>query len=231
MMATAPLQMPLAMQTKEQTMDESPAKTYAWRQILDDTSLEHATVSRLAAGWRLHGTILAVEDGAPLRIDYVLTVDAQWRSRDLRVEQEWRGRRSLLTLARSDDDTWRIDGRPAPELTGCVDVDLGHSPLTNTLPIRRLRQLGQDGADLYMAWLRFPGPRVERAPQRYRQLGDRRWRYEGLGTGFSAVLDVDADGFVTDYEGLWRRIGVGEAAPVETQGLAEARVSPTAPAR
>jgi hypothetical protein len=33
-----------------------------------------------------------------------------------------------------------------------------------------------------------------------------RYRYEGLDTGFSREIIVDADGLVIDYPGIWRRV-------------------------
>ena len=182
--------------------------TFAWLRTMDKGSFEHATVRPLADGWHLQGTVLAVHEGEPLRLDYALQLDAQWRSLELSVQQTWRGQHTRLVLARDDDDTWQQDGQPAPHLAGCQDVDLGLSPLTNTPPIRRLMLEGRDEGEFAMAWVRFPGPTVERAPQRYRRLGESRWRYEGVGTGFTATLDVDAAGFVVTYGDIWARAGI-----------------------
>ena len=33
---------------------------------------------------------------------------------------------------------WEVNGNPAPHLTSCSDIDLGGTPATNTVPIRRL---------------------------------------------------------------------------------------------
>ena len=45
-------------------------------------------------------------------------------------------RRMHLACARA---RWRLDGRELPDLLGTVDLDLGSTPVTNLLPIRRLR--------------------------------------------------------------------------------------------
>jgi hypothetical protein len=45
--------------------------------------------------------------------------------------------------------------------------------------------------------------------QRYTRLAERRYRYESLESGFAAILDVDEDGLVLTYEGLWERVGDG----------------------
>ncbi|MFY2763570.1 putative glycolipid-binding domain-containing protein [Arenimonas sp. MALMAid1274] len=183
--------------------------THAWLRIEDHGSLEHARLQPAPDGWRADGTVLAIDAGSPLRVDYRLTLDARWRTRELWLEQTWHGARSTLRLQRADDDSWQQDGQPVLALQGCQDVDLGLSPLTNTPPIRRMLADGLDRASFDMAWVQFPGPRVTRAAQRYTRLDAGRWRYEGLGSHFEAELDVDPEGIVTRYGQLWQRIAQG----------------------
>lgn len=87
----------------------------------------------------------------------------------------------------------------------CRDVDLGISPSTNTLPIRRLRLgVGQE-ANLRVAWVRFPQLEVDAGVQRYKHIAKNRWRYSS--EGFTADLSVDDDGLVVTYgDDLWRQV-------------------------
>ena len=88
-------------------------------------------------------------------------------------------------------------------LLGDADFfDLGYSPLFNTLPVLRdgLLNSGAGARDYVMQWVSVPDLTVERSEQRYEPFGDRRIRFSA-GT-FTAILDVDDDGFVTSYEGL-----------------------------
>jgi hypothetical protein len=91
-------------------------------------------------------------------------------------------------------------------LFGAFDVDLTGSPLTNTLPIRRLRLIGAEPGvahRLNVAWVLVPSLEVVQADQIYTALGDGKVRYAS--ETFSADLEIDADGFVTHYPGLARR--------------------------
>ncbi|MGH2800799.1 MAG: putative glycolipid-binding domain-containing protein, partial [Thermoleophilaceae bacterium] len=56
--------------------------------------------------------------------------------------------------------------------------------------------------DHVMAWVDVPSLEVSRSRQRYEPIGARRVRYVGLDDGFTAELDLDADGFVLHYPGL-----------------------------
>lgn len=48
---------------------------------------------------------------------------------------------------------------------------------------------------------------ISKVRQAYTRLDDHgAYRYEGLTTGFDGLLHVDANGFVTDYPGLFTRL-------------------------
>jgi hypothetical protein len=84
-------------------------------------------------------------------------------------------------------------------------VDLGFSPSTNTLPIRRLGLAVDDSAEVRAAWVRFPQLTVEPLPQRYTRLGPDRYLYESLASDFRAELEVDDLGLIVRYPGVWER--------------------------
>ncbi|GIE89500.1 putative glycolipid-binding domain-containing protein [Actinoplanes regularis] len=101
-----------------------------------------------------------------------------------------------------------LPGIEDPDLLyGAFDVDLSGSPLTNTLPIRRLGLLNSETGlshRLSVAWVLVPSLEVIQADQIYTPLGDNRIRYAS--ETFAADLTVDAEGLVLDYPGLARRI-------------------------
>src|SRR5690349_13129949 len=76
------------------------------------------------AGCRAEGTTTAVEDGAPWTVRYRITLDSEWRARSARVEGCSADGMREVGLEGDGAGRWRIDGRPAPELDGCLDVDL-----------------------------------------------------------------------------------------------------------
>ena len=110
-----------------------------------------------------------------------------------------------VALERDAKGNWTVDGVAVKALKGCTDVDLGCSPSTNTLPIRRLRLGVGASQKIQAAWLRFPDFTVVKAAQTYTRLDEYTYRYKS-GT-FEADLDVDDDGLVTTYA-EWRRTGV-----------------------
>jgi uncharacterized protein len=95
-----------------------------------------------------------------------------------------------------------VGGRSARVEPGEADfVDLGFSPLTNTLPILRdSLNRGGEARDYVMALVDVPSLEVERSEQRYEPIDSRTVRFRS--GDFEAVLELDEDGFVVRYPGL-----------------------------
>lgn len=184
-----------------------------WRRVFDDLSFEHAQLSRSDLGWEVSGSVMVAEEGAPLRVEYRIDCDRDWRTRTVEVEQAWRGARRTLRLDHDGRGRWYRGGAEAAELAGCTDIDLGVTPSTNALAVNRLRLPVGDRDEILAAWVRFPEVGVTPARQSYERLAERRYRYASLASGFTALIEVDADGLPTDYAGVWRRVAEGPAAP------------------
>lgn len=192
-------------------------------QRLDTTGTELAFVDDRHA-FVARGLVTAA-DPLPHTCRYELGTDDRWASVRLEVTVEgagWlrtarleraAGRWRVTTAEQGDlDAALRASGRtPAglpgteePErLTDALDVDLGGSPLTNTLPIRRLGLLSAPAGTAHTvvaAWVLVPSLRVLPAQQTYTALGGGRIRYSS--SSFTADLTVNAGGYVTAYPGL-----------------------------
>ncbi|MEU7904259.1 putative glycolipid-binding domain-containing protein [Actinoplanes sp. NPDC049118] len=194
----------------------------------DTSGAEHALVDA-GDGLRARGTVLAVN---PLAYSggYELVTDADWATRSfevsvagagwartLRLESEG-GRWHASTTEKGDlDAALTAAGHPSAGLPGtgdpdllfdAFDVDLTGSPLTNTLPIRRLGLLEAEPGVAHrvsVAWVLLPSLEVIQADQIYTALGPGRVRFAS--ETFSADLAVDDEGFVVDYPGLAGRVG------------------------
>jgi hypothetical protein len=174
-------------------------------------------------GIRATGTQLGV-DPLPYRLDYELDASDDFMTRSLELEAAGTGWTRTLRLER-DGGVWRAEAgaegdAPLPPGGGEVgglgeafDCDLGFSPLTNMMPIRRhgLHE-GEGSADFLMAWVSVPELGLHASRQRYehvRREGDGaivRFLDLGLFEGFTAELELDADGLVRVYPGLARRV-------------------------
>jgi hypothetical protein len=108
----------------------------AWKRF-DAAGLERFEIRRDAEAWTFRGTILLVHEGVPFEARYEVLCDRAWVTRAVAVDLHGpEGERALRLTA--EGGRWSVDGVERDAVRGCVDVDLGWSPSTNTLPIRRL---------------------------------------------------------------------------------------------
>jgi uncharacterized protein len=91
-------------------------------------------------------------------------------------------------------------------LHAALDVDLGGSPMANTLPIRRLRLLDLPGVQhtIEVAWVLVPSLEVVVSSQLYRSEGNGVVHFTS--GSFTADLQVDERGYVRHYPGLADRV-------------------------
>ena len=166
---------------------------------------EDARIERTDGGWRLTGELDVEEAGVAAQLRYAVHCDTEWRTRSAVIEGEAGGIPIRFVLAADGGGLWTRDGRPIHELAGALDIDLGFTPATNTLPIRRLALGVGESGPVRSAWLRFPELRLEPLDQTYTRQSERSFRYRALvdGEEFIARLDTDALGRVLHYEGLW----------------------------
>jgi hypothetical protein len=181
----------------------SEGETILWRR-LDLPGHEIATIVRTVDGWRLDGVAVLAESGRPCRIEYEITCDARWVTRHCAIRGHVGEQSVRLDVQRGPTAVWSVGGLEVPALEGCEDIDLGFSPVTNLLPIRRLGLSVGAQSIVRAAWIRFPELTAEVLVQTYTRVSADRYVYESAGGAFRRELQVDAFGSVIDYPGLWR---------------------------
>ena len=165
-------------------------------------SLEYVIVRAGADGVRADSQLVTAEQG-PAWVSYQLECDAAWRFRALRMSVTGPDGDRELTMTVGPDSRWVVNGADRADLATCTDIDINVSPLTNTLPIRRLAWSEGQATDLDVAFVSVPELTVQSERQHYTMLAAGRFRYES--GSFRTELPVDADGFVLDYPGIWTR--------------------------
>lgn len=179
----------------------------AWT-ALSWSSVEHVIMDD-GDGWTADGSMVAVFDDRAIRLTYRLQVDAAGSTRALDLAEAVSGATRAL---RSDGHGrwWDAQGAPVPPLDGCIDVDISTTPLTNTLPVRRLRLAPGASAEIQAGYVDVPSLTITAVSQRYTRIDERAYRYAS--GSFAADVIFDEHDLVTDYEGLWRRVPIGAPA-------------------
>jgi uncharacterized protein len=200
-------------------------KSLFWART-DTAGSDHALLDD-RRGLTARGVAVAA-DPLPYTCRYELVTDETWATARLEVSVEgagWlrsvrleraAGRWRISTAEQGDLDAALIDaGEPPAGLPGteepdrfddALDVDLGGAPLFNSLPVRRLGLRDAEPGSVHrisVAWLLVPSLLVLPAKQVYTLLGAGTVRYAS--EGFTAEIQLDADGYVLHYPGLAER--------------------------
>lgn len=184
--------------------------TAAWRHVDARDGFESVFAHDGPSGHRIEGQTAAVEDGQVWAVRYEIFVDERWRTRSARV---WGWSAIGVRERHLDADgagRWEIDGSPAPELDGCLDVDLESSACTNTFPVHRLALRVGESAEAASAYVRALDLRVERLEQSYARVDNQdehqRYDYRAPMFSFEARLVYDVSGLVLRYPGIATRV-------------------------
>jgi len=177
--------------------------TKLWRR-LDTPGHDAALLEEVAKGWRLTGTALFRHEGMPAHLTYTVLCDAGWATTRGEVHGWLGGRAVHHVVERAAGGGWTLDGKRIPGVGSYVDLDLGFTPATNLLQLRRVGLGVGEAAEIPVAWLDVEGGGPLTAlPQRYHRRSATEYAYEAPSTGYAGVLELDAAGFIRRYPGMW----------------------------
>ncbi len=173
-----------------------PPATAAWQHRGARSGFEVVYFQARGSGCHIEGWTTAIEEGQTWAVEYAIELDVTWATRRAWIRgRSASGFRSIL-LESSDPGQWLADGKSAPRLDGCLDVDLESSAMTNALPVRRL---GLPAGGRAAA----PAVYVRAADEASRQ----RYDYTAPAFDFGCRLVYDEYGLVLDYPGIAVRAG------------------------
>lgn len=182
------------------------ASCFLWRR-LDQPGHDCCRLLREPAGWRLSGTAVFREGRHNCQVRYEVLTDRRWRTRRATVTG-FIGQRPLDLRLAPTAAGWSLDGVVQRGLHH-PDLDLGFTPATNLIPVRRLRLAVGQRAEAPAAYLEFPRLRLVELPQSYHRLDRTRYDYRSPAAGYRGILTVSPVGAVVAYPRVFRLIGGG----------------------
>jgi hypothetical protein len=182
----------------------------AWRHDQVRDGFESVFAYADDSGYRFDGHTAAVEGGTAWAVHYTISVDRTWLTRVVRVTGWSESGHREVVLEGDGAGAWRVDGHAAPELDGCLDIDLESSACTNAFPVHRLQLRIGHAADAPAAFVRALDLSVERLEQRYLRVADdgreSQYDYRAPAFDFDARLVYDDAGMLVSYPGIARRV-------------------------
>jgi hypothetical protein len=189
----------------------APPTTGAWQHRDARSGFEVVYFTPDDDGFRLDGCTTAIEDGQTWVVSYTISVDSTWTTRRAQITGRSVAGVRQTRLEADGIGHWQVDGRSAPHLDGCLDVDLESSAMTNALPVHRMRlHLGAE-SPAPAAYVRAPDLAVVRLEQDYLRVSDenghQQYDYASPAFNFACRLTYDESGLVIDYPGIAVRAG------------------------
>lgn len=183
----------------------APSAVFFWRK-LNFPGHDTCRLFELADGCRLSGAAVFMESNRVCQLQYDVVADRAFRTRSASVAG-FVGRRAIdLRIRATGQARWQVNGRSLPSIAGCLDLDLGFTPATNLLALRRLAlRVGQQ-ADAPAAYVAFPRMEVTVLPQHYKRVSRTEYRYEAPSVGYQGTLRVSRLGAVIEYPGLFELV-------------------------
>jgi hypothetical protein len=178
----------------------------------DEPGFEHLRLTTADDQILGDGIILNVGKDGPLRLQYRVRCDADWRVLEVAVNRLDSNKHEIALRTDGNGHWSNESGNFISALDGCFGVDISATPFTNTLAIRQLKLKPGESGELAVVFIAVPQLEVTQSRQRYTCLelnsrgGSYRFEDHGLFEGFTADLEVDAGGLVLDYPKLFRRI-------------------------
>ena len=175
--------------------------TVLWSR-LEGVGLEYCNVEMNPT--TLRGQVITQLDGSAVSVSYFVQCEENGATQLVNLIYRSNGGERSLSLTRTSDDVWYYNGTEVEQFKGLKDVDLGITPSTNTLPIRRLNLSPGESKELTVVWLRFPDLSLFPLPQKYTRIDANTYLYQSTNSGYEAQINVNTDGIVVVYQHEWR---------------------------
>ncbi|WNZ43212.1 putative glycolipid-binding domain-containing protein [Leptolyngbya boryana CZ1] len=176
--------------------------TILWRR-LDCPGHDSCCLWKSGDGWQLSGTAIFLFEQQPCLLSYEVNTDSNWETRTANISGYIGKSIIALTITRTPNNRWSINDKELQNAADCIDLDLGFTPATNLIAIRRLALAVGARSPAPAAWLDFPDFMLKRLEQHYHRLSHDSYKYTSPDAGYANVLEVDDYGAITRYPQLW----------------------------
>lgn len=181
-------------------------KSILWDGIQNDTD-EHCAVNFLDEAIMVRSEIEGWAHGIPVYADYTLKLDLQWNVQEFNINFHVRDTQHHYHLLRDASGNWSdASGKLYPEFNGCSYIDISLTPFTNSLPVNGLYLAHGESREFDLVYVDVMANEIRKDHQKYTKSGHHKYQFQNDGGNFTADLDVDDDGFVIHYPGLFNMI-------------------------
>lgn len=184
---------------------ETAVRSTMWRRI-DVHGMEACSINKDGTGNVISGMAIYATQNTPVRIGYSVACTGDWECCAANIDR-WVGEDNLKTaLQRLEDGRWFANDQVIDGVDALLDIDLGFTPATNTIAIKRLNLGVGCSSEFTAVWLDDESWTFKPLKQRYERLNKDTYKYVSIDSGYEAELTVDDFGLVHVYPDLWETV-------------------------
>ncbi|MFS0782192.1 putative glycolipid-binding domain-containing protein [Bacillus sp. 1P06AnD] len=172
------------------------------REVYSSELLEISTSNDVTT---VNSTIISLESGSPLKINYQITLN-RWFTKNLYLNIPHLDK-SLFIQTNPKRQWFDKEQNELTELYGAIDIDLSCTPFTNTLPINRSNWIINQPQIFHMVYIKVPELTLKKVKQIYTLIKDEDdyQLFSYRSATFQTTIMIDRDGLVIDYPKLFHR--------------------------
>jgi hypothetical protein len=174
--------------------------TAFWRR-LDVPGHDAARVMQTEHGYELLGQSIFGGPHGPTALRYILTLEPDWSTKEGRITG-FIGERSVNDHIERTPRGWTFNGRECG-MADILDLDLGFTPATNMIQLRRVSLAIGESTTFDVAWLEAGDKELQRLPQTYYRATEFEYPYHSPQGGYRETIILSGSGFAAVYPNLW----------------------------
>lgn len=185
--------------------EDMTEKTIIWASLAWPSIVTHqsrlTSTNRLERGWAVGRS----DEGRIFSYMYGLKLTTDWQLQTVLIIDQLNDR--AIELRKTDQKWYEVtSNKHLKTLDGVPFIDISVSPFTNTLPIKQL-SLTENTTQIEAIFFDENTFSLRKVQQKYSKLDDTTYKYQDVEQpDFSAILQLDEDGLIIDYEHLFKRL-------------------------
>jgi hypothetical protein len=179
-------------------------KTILWRGVAFN-SLEYFNIQEKQDHHIVVSRIIGYYQEKIYSATYQLTINKQWEIEEFFIDSEVDMIKNTLT-GKKTGINWEINHFDNPSFKGFLYIDISLTPFTNTLPINNLQLKIGDSKEIDIIYIDLINNQITPVRQRYTRTDFNEYLYENIVSDFTVHIQVDENGLVLNYPGLFEKI-------------------------
>ena len=169
---------------------------------------EHCAITYHENSIMVHSEIEGWANKKAIYAEYWIKLTKKWEVQEFEIMASIADKQYKHALSIDKNGHWKCKKNlPHFDFEGITFIDISLTPFTNTLPVNGLHLKKGDSAEFDIIYIDILENRIEKQRQKYTRLTNSHYKFDNM-QGFTADIEVDGDGLVIDYPGLFELVRV-----------------------